>query len=185
MVQVKGAAIAARRAFVVEEFGDQAWDRVLAELPAEDAEVLRGVVLSSSWYPFGLNERLDEAIAQTVGGGDLAVFERIGARSATTNLKGPHAAFLAAGDPERFLGATEAIYKFYYDTGHRTYEATGPDSGVITTHDAETFSRPDCLTVIGWYKEALRMCGARRVEIVEETCRADGDEHCRYRVRWS
>lgn len=185
MMQAKGAAIAARRAFVVEEFGEEAWQRVLERLPTEDARVLRGVVLSSSWYPFELNKRLDEAIAETVGNGDLAIFERIGARSAVANLEGPHAAFLAKGDPGRFLEATEAIYRFYYDTGRRTYESTGPGNGVITTFDAETYSRADCLTVIGWYKQALKMCGARKVDITEEVCRAEGGEHCRYVVRWT
>lgn len=184
MVQAKGAAIAARRAFVVDEFGEEAWERVLVALPPGDAETLRAGVLSSSWYPFELNQRLDEAIAATLGEGDSEIFERIGARSAVANLEGPHAAFLAKGDPERFLGATEAIYRFYYDSGYRTYESTGPGSGVITTYQAETFSRADCSTVVGWYKEALRLCGARNVQVSEETCRADGGEHCRYRVRW-
>jgi hypothetical protein len=76
------------------------------------------------------------------------------------------------------------IYKFYYDTGYREYKETGPTSGVLTTFGAETFSRPDCLTVIGWYKEALRMCGAVRVVVTEEECRALGDPHCRYRFQW-
>jgi len=39
--------------------------------------------------------------------------------------------------------------------------------------------------VMGWYKKALNMCGARNVEIVEEVCRARGDECCRYMVSWS
>jgi uncharacterized protein (TIGR02265 family) len=185
MVQVKGAALVARKSFVVEEFGEEAWDRVLASLPAADAEVLRGVVLTSGWYPFELNERLDEAIGATFGDGGVEIFERIGARSAVANLEGPHAAFLAKGDPERFLQTTETIYRFYYDKGRRTYEPTGPGEGVITTHDAEAFSRADCLTVIGWYKKALGMCGAKRVQITEESCRAEGGETCRYRVRWA
>ena len=40
------------------------------------------------------------------------------------------------------------IYRFYYDLGYRTCEQTGPCSGIITTHEAETFSTSDCLTVV-------------------------------------
>jgi hypothetical protein len=76
------------------------------------------------------------------------------------------------------------IYKFYYDTGYREYEQTGPNSGVLTTYDAETFSVPDCLTVIGWYREALLMCGARNVIVEEEECKAKGGRCCRYRFEW-
>jgi len=35
----------------------------------------------------------------------------------------------------------------------------------------------DCLAVIGWYKEALKMHGAKNVVIVEERCRATGDAY--------
>ena len=61
----------------------------------------------------------------------------------------------------------------------------GEHEGVLTTHDAEAFSTVDCLTVIGWYKEALKMCGAATVEMREEACRAKGDPCCRYRLRWT
>lgn len=174
-----------RRAFVFEEFGESGWVRVLESLPGEDREVLAGRMLAASWYPFELNRRLDEAIVAELGGGDVRIFERLGERSATENLTGPHAAFLSPGDPQRFLSLTGQIYRFYYDVGERTYEQTGPTSGVITTRGAETFSETDCLTVIGWYVKALEMCGAREVEMVEETCRARGGEFCRYRLSWT
>jgi hypothetical protein len=156
---------------------------VLEELPEADRDELN-YVLTASWYPFDLNQRLDEAIVASVGEGDARIFESIGAWSAKKNLAGAHKAFLTPGDPLRFMDATDRIYRFYYDTGHRPWEADGPTSGVMTTFEAETYSHTDCLTVIGWYKEALTICGARNVVIDEETCRAEGGPHCRYRFRW-
>jgi hypothetical protein len=44
---------------------------------------------------------------------------------------------------------------------------------------------PDCLTVVGWYRHALEMCGAKGVTIVEEECRAKGGGVCRYAVSWT
>lgn len=183
--QVKGAVILARRAFVREEFGEQAWETLLAALPASDRELLGGFVLTASWYPFELNERLDAAIVEHLGDGDKAIFERIGAWSAKKNLGGAHKTFLTPGDPTRFMTMTSRIYDFYYDTGHRVFEPSGPSAGVMTTYDADTISETDCLTVIGWYKEALKMCGAESVEMSEETCRARGGPHCRYRLEWT
>ncbi len=55
---------------------------------------------------------------------------------------------------------------------------------MLTTHEAETFSTADCLTVIGWYRKALQMCGAKGVKMVEEECRAQGGDVCRYRISW-
>lgn len=182
--QVKGAVILARRAFVREEFGEDAWKRLLETLPESDRELLDGFILTASWYPFELNERLDAAIVEQLGAGDLAIFESIGSWSAKKNLAGPHKTFLTPGSPKRFMEMTDRIYNFYYDTGEREFESTGERSGVMTTYGAETFSATDCLTVVGWYREALKMCGASEVTIEEVACRARGDDHCRYEFSW-
>jgi uncharacterized protein (TIGR02265 family) len=183
--QVKGAVLVARRAFVLEDFGKEAWSRVLEALAPEDRKVLQGLILPSTWYPFDLNDRLDRAIVSALGGGSQRVFEAMGTRSAEENLAGPHKHFLAPGDPAKFMTKAGRIYSFYYDTGRREWEPSGPNAGILTTHNAETFSNTDCLTVIGWYKKALEMCGAKQVKMTEETCRAKGGQVCRYRVSWA
>jgi hypothetical protein len=183
-MNIKGSVLLARRAFVQKHFGKAAWDTVLAALPKEEQAVLGGMMLSVGWFPFKLGEHLDEAIVRVLGNGDDKVFMRIGAISAEENLAGPHRHFLVLGDPQGFLRQTPDIYKFYYDHGRRTYEPAGPTGAVLTTYDADTFSRVDCLTVVGWHVRALEMCGAHDVTINEETCRARGDAVCRYRVEW-
>jgi len=183
-MQVKGNILRARVAFVKERFGDAAWDRVVCTMSADDQTLLSGVV-NVAWYPFELGRRLDEAIAAILGGGKTAVFEEMGRASARENLTTVHKSFLEPRDPVALMQKTPMIYRFYYDTGRRTWEATGPTSGVMTTYEAESHSAADCATVTGWYKEALAMVGARDVVIVEEACRARGDEFCRYRVSWS
>jgi len=184
-MKVKGSVLLARRAFVERHFGAGAWERVLAALPAEDRAALRGMVLHVGWFPFRLGESLDATIVRVLGDGQASLFEQIGRTSARENLAGAHKSFLVPGDPQKFLAQTGEIYSFYYDTGRRSYQASGPTSGVMTTYDADAFSAPDCLTVIGWHKEALAQCGARDVRITEETCRARGGEYCRYRLEWS
>lgn len=183
-MEIKGLILQARKEFVVDNFGEKSWERVLAALLPEDRERIEDMILTAKWYPFELGERLDKAIVDLFGGGDPKVFEEIGAKSAKRSLVKVHKSFLTPGDPQAFLDKTDVIYRFYYDTGRREYERTGPDSGVMTTYDAKTFSVPDCLTVVGWYREALKMCGARSVEVVEEECRARGGSHCRYRLKW-
>ena len=183
-MRVKGAVLLARGAFVRSQHGEDAWKSVVESTSAQARETLGGSILSASWYPFAVNAELDEAIVRVVGGGERSIFKQIGASSARENLGGAHRSFLAPDDPQGFLARTGSIYRFYYDHGHREYEATGPTSGVMTTYDAETYSETDCLTVIGWYEQALAMCGAREVVIDEVLCRAKGGPHCRYQLRW-
>ena len=183
-IKIKGSILLARLAFVEQNAGADGLARVKERLAPVDRAALEGV-LSSSWYPFELGRKLDQAIVDELGGGRTDFFLRLGAASAERNLTGVHRGFLLRGDPHRFLAQAPQIYSFYYDRGHRTYEATGDAEGVLTTHEAETYSSADCLTVIGWYVKALEMCGATGVRMLEEECRAQGARVCRYRVSWT
>lgn len=183
MQQIKGSVLKTRLAFVEQHWGRPGLEQVLTSLSKADQEALR-VILTVKWYPFEVGERLDAAIVRELGGGRTEVFERLGAASADANLATLHKNFLTHGKPHVFLGKAPLIYGFYYETGRRTYEKTGENSGVMTTYDAETFSAPDCLSVIGWYKRALEMCGVQGVAIREDECRAKGGAVCRYQIRW-
>jgi uncharacterized protein (TIGR02265 family) len=182
--QVKGSVLKSRLGFVEEHFGEDGVSRVLASLGDEDQKALR-MILTVKWYPFELGKRLDNAIVQVLGGGRPEFFERLGEASATKNLTTLHHGFLTEGKPQSFLARAPAIYALYYETGRREYQAIGENEGVLTTYDAETFSTADCLTVVGWYRRALEMCGAQGVEVSEVECRARGGAVCRYRVKWS
>lgn len=184
-MRVKGAVLLARSAFVRAELGEPAWQRVLEQTSENTRRQIGRAILSASWYPFAVNQEVDEAILKVLGRGDRRIFERMGAWSAGENLEGAHKSFLSPGDPQAFLARSGAIHRTYYDQGHREYQATGPTSGVMTTYDAETFSAADCLTVVGWHTRALEMCGARDVVVVETSCRANGAPYCRYELRWS
>ena len=113
-------------------------------------------ILAGGWYPFELNQRLDEAIAAEMGIGDN-VFLLMGEKSAVHNLTGPHRALLSPGDPHGLLKRTPQIYQMYYDVGRRTYERAGDKKAILRTYDAPTFSRHDCLTVVGWHRKAIAM----------------------------
>lgn len=184
-MRVKGTILLARRAFVVQRFGEEGWERVLQALPAEEGESLKHRLSPVGWYPFSLSQALDAAVVKVLGKGSSTVFEQMGASSARDNLATVHKDLLVVGDPQAFMKRAPIVYKFYYDKGHRTWEPTGPNSGILTTVDAETFSAVDCLTVVGWYREALTLCGAKDISIREPQCRAKGAPHCRYEFSWT
>jgi hypothetical protein len=183
MQQVKGQILKSRLAFVEENFGEDGLKQVMESLSPEDREALEEM-LPMTWLPFEVGTRLDQAIVDVVGGGDPQFFDELGVASANKNLGGLHSTFLVKGDPHAFLSKAPQIYRLYYQTGRREYERVGELEAVLTTYEAETFSHPDCLTVVGWHRRALEMCGCTGVEVLEEECRAQGGEVCRYRLLW-
>lgn len=182
--QIRGTVLKARLAYAEELGGKDGLARVLAALPPEDQKTCR-MILSISWYPFVLGTRLDQAIVSVLGGGNPQFFETLGEASATNNLASAHRAYLTKGDAHAFLSKAPQIYRMYYEVGRREYERTGDHEAVLTTYDAETFSVPDCSTVVGWHRKALELCQVTGVRVVEEECRATGAAHCRYRITWN
>jgi uncharacterized protein (TIGR02265 family) len=182
-LKVKGGALLSRFAFVREHHGEEGVQRVLARLSESDRAAC-AQLLTGGWYPFELNERVDAAIAADMGLGD-EVFLMMGEKSAVQNLSGPHRAMLSAGDPHGLLRRTPQVYQMYYDTGRRTYESAGEKKAILRTYDAETLSRHDCLTVAGWHRKAIEMCGGRNPRVTETACRTKGAQYCEYVCEWS
>lgn len=181
--KVKGGAIQSRLAFVRENGGEETAGRVLARLTEEDRKACAHVLVGA-WYPFELNERIDTAIAAEMAMGDN-VFVLMGEKSAAHNLGSTHRAFISDRDPHGLLRRATHIYQAYYDTGRRTYERLDDKKAALRTHDSETFSKHDCLTVVGWHKKAIEMCGGKNVRVIETKCRARGADVCEYICEWS
>jgi hypothetical protein len=183
-MEIKGSILESRLQFVKDRFGEQAVEDVISALPPSDQATLRKPINGAGWYHFQTGRKLDDAIVRVIGKGDASLFEEMGAASAQLSLSGTQKFYLDLGNPQGFMLRAPLIYHVYYDKGWRDYKPTGPTTGMMTTYDAETYSAADCMTVMGWYKQALRMCGAKDVDISEETCRARGGDYCRYLVSW-
>ncbi|NUP11783.1 MAG: TIGR02265 family protein [Polyangiaceae bacterium] len=180
---IKGSVLLARLAFVQEQRGAAGLDRVLEALPPTDKDLLQTIVLPSGWYPFDCYERLDAAIAEEMGEGD-SIFKRLGEHSALHNLSATQRRYIKSRDPHGLLRQAASIYRLYYDTGERNYERVTDKRAVLRTVGSHTYSRADCLTVVGWHEKAILMCGATHAHVTETKCRARGDTLCEYVCEW-
>jgi uncharacterized protein (TIGR02265 family) len=184
--RIKGSILVSRLKWLRDKGGDALVGKVLARLPADDASRLGGQLLHVVWYPLELNLALDDAIAEELSPGDKRkIFLDMGRASADMNLTGPHKAFVKVGDPHALLSMAPQIYRSYYETGRRTYEKTGPTSGVLRTYEGDETTPADCLTVVGWHQRAIELCGGKDVKVLETRCRSRHDDCCEYRCEWS
>ena len=180
---IKGGVLSSRLSFLRSRGGDEAVERVFQRLPKADVALLRGTIAPAGWYSFDTGSRLDAAIAEELGGGE-ALFLLMGAQSAEDNLSHAQRAFVRERDPLAQLKSAASIYRLYYKSGRRTFERVGERKVVLRTYDSETFSRADCLTVVGWHERVIGMCGGKKVHVEETKCRARGDDVCEYVCEW-
>jgi uncharacterized protein (TIGR02265 family) len=181
--EIKGTVLQSRLLLLERRLGAAGRERVLGRLPPEDRRVLLGMVMPIAWYPFTLNERLDQAIATELGQGPH-VFRALGAQSAEDNLGETHRVYMRSRDPHGLLKHTAQIYGLYYKTGYRTYEWVSPSKAVLRTFESKSFSASDCLTVLGWHERAIEMCGGGGPRVEEARCRARGGDRCEYVCEW-
>jgi uncharacterized protein (TIGR02265 family) len=180
--RIKGVVLRSRLAYVRENMGEAAVSRVLARVGSAERDDLQRV-LPASWYPFELQEWLDDSIAAEMGIGEK-VFRLLGEQSARDNLGSIHRAFVDARDPHGLLQNAAAIHDAYYDTGRRTYERAGEKRATLRTFDCLSHSRAECLGTMGWHQAAIQICGGLRPRVTDPLCRARGDAHCEYLCEW-
>ncbi|HET7827223.1 MAG TPA: TIGR02265 family protein [Anaeromyxobacter sp.] len=185
---VKGTLVVARMKYL-RALGPDACERVLRRLSQSDQQVLRGMLLPSSWYAADLLVRLEMTIAAVLAKGDRrALFVDMGRFSADTNLGpgGVQRPYLREDDPHFLLRNAPRMFASQHSGGTRTYEQTGPKSAVVRTLDpgAEA-GADDCLTAVGWFRRAIELSGGQSVVVDETRCRARGAPCCEYVCRWA
>ncbi len=180
---IKGSVLKARLAFIEKRLGKVGVARIVARLPKEDREILDGILLAAGWYPFETSERLTLGISQELGASD-DVYKELGRMSADMNLSASQRVYVRERDPHGLLKAAASIYRLYYSSGERVYERLGDKKAVLRTTGSETYSREDCLTIVGWHERAITMCGGKNARVKESKCRAKGNECCEYVCEW-
>lgn len=186
---IKGSVLKSRLAFVEQKLGKVGVARIVAKLKKEDREILEGILLPAGWYPFDTSERLTVAIAHelesALGEKGDDVYRELGRQSAEMNLSASQRVYVRERDPHGLLKAAASIYRLYYASGERTYERVADTKAVLRTMGSETFSREDCLTIIGWHDRAITMCGGKDVRVSQPKCRVRGDDCCEYVCEWT
>ncbi len=184
--KLKGTLLIARMKYLRARGPDEA-ERVLRRLTAADQQVVRGMLLPSSWYSADLVLRFELTIVALLARGDRnELFLDMGRFTADTNLgpNGVQRPYLEPHDPHYVLRNVPRMYAAQHSEGVRTYEQMGPKGAVIRTIDADPTTAEDCLTAVGWLRRAIELSGGRIVTVEEAHCRCRGDACCEYVCRW-
>ncbi|HEY6006405.1 MAG TPA: 4-vinyl reductase [Anaeromyxobacter sp.] len=184
---VKGTLVIARMKYLRAQ-GQEAAERVLRRLSQADQQILRGMLLPSTWYAADLLMRFELTIAAVLAQGDRkALFVDMGHFTADTNLGpgGTQRPYLREGDPHFLLRNVPRMYASQHSGGTRTYEQTGAKSAVVRTIEAGgEVKADDCLTAVGWLRRAIELSGGKSVTVDETRCRANGAPCCEYVCNW-
>lgn len=181
---VQGSLIKARILYVHVNHGASALKGVLAELPDEMREQLSRPVYIGEWYQLSLLLKLDQAIVETVGGGNERVYEELGGFSADINLSGAYEP-LVHQDIHEFLRLTAFLHKNYQDFGEAEYIRFGETAALLQFKYPHPPPEFYCKSGTGYFRRAVELCGGMRVAVKITGCCRLGDPLCEFRIEWS
>jgi len=181
MARVKGSKIVTKLDFVSKVHGAEMRERVLQSLDSADREAL-GLVLSLNWYRIDLYERVLLAICAVAGGGDVAIYDRMGAHSAAQQFATSFKS-LRSTHPLRMLENMVPMHAVLNDPARMEIVEATDTSCCIVVH-APRSNAPNCRVARAFYAATLEQCGCRGVHVSERACSSTGAPYCRFEVRW-
>jgi hypothetical protein len=189
MVEVKGAGVRSGLLWIAKNYGEQARDQLIAQLPAELRDIAR-TPLAASWYPVALVEHIFGAIPRIAGRTDRAGIEslmkQLNAWIAEDNLTTLYKFLLAFLTPERLTDRMPSLWTTYYRGIDATVQRESQQRAVCTVRGLGNLAPYIGPSGAGWLEFAYRKVGAR-VRVTEESWQRglDRADPLVFHVEWS
>jgi hypothetical protein len=185
MANTKAVHLKNFKKFVIQEGGEDAYDRVLELLAPADREIASKPRVTTEWLDCGVWWRMLVAADRVLGQGDLQWIRRMGAFDARESLHGVYRIFLSLLQPSVIINRCGVIWRQYYDTGHLRPEKMEKGYAEVRLTDFAGLPLHHEIELLGWMEEAIRLTGTKTVEVMHPgPCLARGDKYCSFVVRW-
>lgn len=181
---VKGSAFQSRLQWLLLQGGEEGLRRVQAEVDDEFSEVLGNGVRMADWYSFEWYVALNEVLDRLYGQGDLALVKVLGRHGAEANLTTIYRLFFKVGTVKWIIARAARIWGMHYDTGQLLVREFPGKEVELEIANFASPHRVHCLSVQGWAERAAELSGGDNVVLREVSCRAQGEDRCRFRITW-
>ena len=184
MANVKGIVLLNAKRFTVDAFGDEGWQRVLAELPAGDRDTLGGAV-SMGWYEMGVYDHLHATMERVLGGDKRgALMRRLGRYCAEHDLTTVHRAFFRLASPAFLMEKYGDFWRRYQDSGAWSVSRDG-ETRVHAALAGWASNEDACCARLGAYiGRMIELVVRKDVRVTHAKCHVRGDARCEYVLDW-
>lgn len=182
--QLKGSAYLSTLAFIDSQFGAPGKQRVLERLPADDRQMLTGMVLPIQWYPLAPFPRLLRAMETELGRGDLSLVVERGTWAAVQDMRTVHKVLLKFVTPQWVVEKGMKLWPNFHTSGRWEAKRDGDHGARATLRDLGVVDDAMCATLKGWILGLLQLAGIKRASVDHVECRARGAATCVFNVSW-
>lgn len=185
MVQIKGSAIRETVEQIKTRAGEDAYQKVLGLLDEETCKLFKGEIYSSSWYPLDFFTRFLEVEIRVLANGNEEMVTRGAEAVNERQLLGIYKAFVKPGSPEFVIERIAAVHATYFQGIPIDVQLLGNGKALVKYTGFEPQHRIMGFAIIGFFKKALEISGARDIAINFVTPIEEGKGYAELSIAWS
>ncbi len=185
MVQIKGSAIKETIDQIKSRVGEDAFKTILGLLDEETRKVCEGEIFASSWYSLDLFTRFLELQNRVLAGGNEEMVTRGAEAVNERQLRGIYKAFVKVGSPEFVIERIAAVHATYFHGVSVEVQLQGKGKALIKYMGFEKQHRIMGFAIVGFFKKALEISGAKDAVIYFATPIEEGKGYSELSLTWS
>ena len=185
MVQIKGSAIKETIEQIKLRAGEAAFQTILGLLDDETRKICEGDIFSSTWYPLDLFTRFLEIEIKVLANGNEEMVTKGSEAVIERQLRGIYKAFVKFGSPEFVIKRIAAVHATYFQGVPIDVQLHGNSRALVKYTGFEKQHRIMGFAIIGFFKKALEISGAKDVVIQFTVPIEEGKGYSELSIAWS
>lgn len=181
-MRTKGTAFIARRAAIVEEFGEARWSDFVESYRATD-KLFAQPILATTLMPTDRFLAFNDRLVDVFYGGDRQVYWKFGEKAAQWVLtSGPYKQFVSERGVERFARRVPQIWSGYHDAGECGASVLEGDAIEIFAREVPIHHPYFELGLVGFLQRGFELVTRRAHAATRLLGFSRGDAEVRYRL---
>lgn len=186
MIEIKGAVVNEAIKSIKARHGDQTYNTIVGLLKRETRALFeQASILPTSWYSLdAFVQFLEMDLKVTAQGNERELIKR-SEELIERQLRGIYKLFIRLGSPEFVLNRISVVHRTYFQGV--SIEASLPSAGkaIVKYTGFEKQHRLIGLSIIGFYRKALEISGAREIKAEYTTSIEEDKGYCELILSWS
>ena len=185
MPEIKGTALTDTIKSIKRRFGEQTYNTIVDQLKGETRALFqRSLILPSSWYSVDAFVQFLEMYVKVAVQGNEQDLVRGSEIVIERQLSGIYKWFVKLGSPEFVLNRMSAVHRTYFQGVDIEVKLPSPGKAVVKYTGFAKQHRLIGLIIIGFYRKALEISGAKEVKAEFSTSIEDGKGYSELLLSW-
>jgi len=183
MSLIKGLVLLSRFEYLEDKYGTNTYQEFLDKISTPENNFSKQPVDTANLYTDDLLVSIDQLLLETYFKRDMEEFRRLGEWNAQNLMPKYFQLYLTEQKPVDFLEQFARLREMMIGSGETRINQLDKKTVMLSTDYGQPVPRNVCLSEQGFIAAGLRMCGAKKMQMTEESCASQPDcFECKFKV---